>query len=213
MSIFLPLRWMCTREFNFSFKGPIRFKDNCHDDQLNVNYCRNITGITKDIESIETSHCRKTKSCCVNVYHKLADKLPCEIKPHKNFLCFIILIKAEFLFTTGRLLTEQNLWLILQTTDHFGKYGPEQFFLPLRSSNEHFHVRSFILVHLFLQFPPHSCCLAWQSSLLFPFNNSFMFATSFVRKWTWVLAAQLPHPLVLHLGSHRGRLQLLDLPL
>ena len=54
---------------------------------------------TKDIESIETSHCRKTKSCCVNVYHKLADKLPCEIKPHKNFLCLIILIKAEFLLT------------------------------------------------------------------------------------------------------------------
>ena len=173
---------MCTREFNFSFKGPIRFKDNCHDDQLNVNYCRNITGITKDIESIETSHCRKTKSCCVNVYHKLADKLPCEIKPHKNFLCLIILIKAEFLLTTGPLLTQQNLRLILQTTDHFGKYGPEQFFLPLRCSNEHFHVRFFILVHLFLQFPPHPCCLAWQSSLLFPFNNSFMFATSFVRK-------------------------------
>ena len=40
-----------------------------------------------------------------------------------------------------------------------------------------------------------------------------MFATSFIRKWTWVLAAQLPHPLVLHLGSHRGRLQLLHLPL
>ena len=40
-----------------------------------------------------------------------------------------------------------------------------------------------------------------------------MSATSFVRKWTWVLAAQLPHPLVLHLGSHRGRLQLLDFPL
>ena len=154
---------MCTREFNFSFKGPIRFKDNCHDDQLNVNYCRNITGITKDIESIETSHCRKTKSCCVNVYHKLADKLPCEIKPHKNFLCLIILIKAEILLTTGPLLTQQNLRLILQTTDHFGKYGPEQFFVQLRSSNEHFHVRSFILVHLFLQFPPHSCCLAWQS--------------------------------------------------
>ena len=28
---------------------------------------------TKDIESIETSHCRKTKSRRVNVYHKLAD--------------------------------------------------------------------------------------------------------------------------------------------
>ena len=40
-----------------------------------------------------------------------------------------------------------------------------------------------------------------------------MFDTSFIRKWTWVLAAQLPHPLVLHLGSHHGRLQLLDLPL
>ena len=40
-----------------------------------------------------------------------------------------------------------------------------------------------------------------------------MFDTSFIRKWTWVLAAQLPHPLVLHLGSHRGRLQLLHLPL